>query len=392
MKRYNPGVPGSVTKDGWAAPPLSELIVRAPQGAAPHAVDGPDRVVAELLAVRTPSGRFLVPADDPAASARTLRSYNRLRPRRVRTGRAAIGWALRFGAAGRLTEPRRLTAPEGAAVLLDHLAAVLGEPRVVFAATEQGGSGFLTPVLQLFRPDGTPAGFAKVGWDRVTAAMIRTEADALTLAAATVWPDLRVPAVRWHGSWEGLEILVTAPMPARVRRLRPTELPPIEPLRAVAELDGPLLHTPVVESSYWADACSIAANASAAGRADLATHLEQVAREHGMVTLEFGRWHGDWVEWNLAKAGGALWAWDWAYSAPGVPFGFDLLQFFHLRHRILRGEEAPVALEHAAADATPGLEQLGLHGDDRRAVVALHRVEVLLREERARLVREELTT
>jgi hypothetical protein len=381
-------VPGAATNDGWAAPPLSELIVRTrtgePHPATPDAAGAPaTRVVADLLAVRGAAGRFLVPAAPRGTAARSLLSYNRLRPRKVRTVRAAMGWAMRAGAGGLLSEPRQIVAPTDAAVLLDRLATVLDEPRVVFAATEKGGSGFVTPVLQLFSPDGRPIGFAKIGWDPVTTAMIRTEGEALALARGASLRSVSVPDVRWCGEWEGLALLVTAPMPARARRLRPSELPPIAPLRDVAELDGPLTRRRVVDAPYWDDATATAAIATDAGRPDLARVLDTVAAEHGARELAFGRWHGDWVEWNLATAAHHLYAWDWAYSAPDVPFGFDLLQFFHLRHRVLREEAPDVALAHAAADAAPGLRELGVPDDEVRAVTALHRIEVLLREERA---------
>ena len=81
-------------------------------------------------------------------------------------------------------------------------------------------------------------------------------------------------------------------------------------------------------------------------------------------------------------------AWDWAYAAADVPIGFDLLQFFHLRHRNLRGVPLETALVHAAIDAAPGLRALGLDADAISAVTALHRIEVGLREERARQERE----
>jgi hypothetical protein len=152
-------------------------------------------------------------------------------------------------------------------------------------------------------------------------------------------------------------------------------------------LDGPLVRQPVTASSYWDDALATAVDEREAGRDELTRHLDTVARDFGDTELTFGRWHGDWVEWNLARAGNDLWVWDWAYSAPDVPFGFDLLQFFHLRHRVLREEPAGVALSHAATEADPGLGRLGIPADERRAVVALHRAEVLLREERARQAR-----
>ena len=305
----------------------------------------PARVVADLLSVRGAAGRFLVPGDSRTTAARSLLSYNRLRPLRVRAVRAAMGSTLRLGAGGLISEPRQMVAPPDAPVLLDHLASVLDVPRVVFAATEKGGSGFVTPVLQLFTPDGRNVGFAKIGWDAVTDAMIRTEADALERAARAGWDSVSVPEVVWHGEWEDLSLLVTAPMPRTVRRLRPSELPPISPLLDVALLDGPTQRHRVDMSTYWADARATAAHAIDAGRTELADRLDAVAREHEAVELTFGRWHGDWVEWNLARADGRLFAWDWAYSAPDVPFGFDLLQFFHLRHRVLREAPPAVALD-----------------------------------------------
>jgi hypothetical protein len=388
---YNHDVPGSATKDGWAAPPLSELIVRSRDGDALHTeADGARRVVAELLAVRGPAGHFLVPAESNRTAARSVLSYNRLRPLRVRAARAAIGAVLRSGAGRLISEPRQIVADAGAVDLLDHLCTVLDEPRLVFAGTEKGGSGFVTPVLQLFTPDGRNVGFAKIGWDPVTTAMIHSEADSLELAGRARWSTVFVPEVRWRGSWEGLELLVTAPMPKRARRLRPSELPPVEPLLEVVTLDGAPTRGPVRESSYWADAIATSEIATREGRPRLGEHLHAVATRHGALELAFGRWHGDWVEWNLGQAHGRLYAWDWAYSAPDVPFGIDLLQFFHLRHLVLRGEEPEPALTHAAADAQPGLEQLGLSTDERSAVIALHRAEVLLREERAHQARDGL--
>lgn len=394
--RYNQSVPGAGTNDGWAAPPLSDLIVRSPASGALHphptetetvteteAFGAPARVVADLRSLRGAAGRFLVPGESRTGAARSLLSYNRLRPWRVRTVRAAMGWTLRLGAGGLLSEPRQIVAPPGAAVLLDHLASVLGVPRVVFAATEKGGSGFVTPVLQLFTPDGRNVGFAKIGWDAVTDAMIRAEADALERAARAGWDSVSVPEIVWHGEWDDLSLLVTAPMPRGVRRLRPSELPPIPPLLDVALLDGPTQRHRIDTSAYWNEACAIAARAADAGRSALAEQLDAVAREHEAVELTFGRWHGDWVEWNLARADGRLFAWDWAYSASDVPFGFDLLQFFHLRHRVLREAPPAVALTRAADDARPGLRQLGIPDDEVGAVVALHQAEVLLREERA---------
>jgi hypothetical protein len=348
---------------------------------------GPERVVADLAAVTGGAGEFLVPTTSRRAAVASLRSYNRLRPARVRAARAALATAFRVGAGRAVSRPRRLTAPSGSALLLEHLATVLDEPALVFAGTEKGGSGFVTPVLQLFAPSGRCVGFAKIGWDPVTDAMIRAEADTLDLVARVGLRTVGVPQVAWRGRWEELELVVTAPMPGDVHRFAASELPPVAPLRDVAALDGPLTTVAVRDSGYWAAAIDTATALARAGDADLAAELERIDARFGMVELDFGRWHGDWVEWNLARSRGRTFAWDWAYSAPAVPFGFDLLQFFHLRHRNLRGATPEAALDLAARDATSGLATLGLGREARAAVTSLHRLEVSLRATRAALAR-----
>jgi hypothetical protein len=386
----------------WAAPPLADLLARpaATPGAAADATTSaavtspavtspagsPDAVVAEVAAVRGGLGEFLAPTARRAAAA-SLLSYNRLRPARVRAARAGLAAAFRVGAGGLVSRRRTLRAPATHARLLAHLATVLDEPDLVFAGTEKGGSGFVTPVLQLFTPTGRCIGFAKIGWDPVTVGMIRTEADALARVAEVGLRSVGVPELAWRGPWLDLELVVTRPMPRSARRLPARDLPPVAPLLDVAALDGPVERRPVRSARYWTDAVTTAAAVATAGDRGLADQLERVDARFGAVDLPFGRWHGDWVEWNLARADGRVYAWDWAYSAPGVPVGFDLLQFFHLRHRYVRGATPPVALDLAARDARDGLAELGLDGEQRAAVTALHRIEVELREQRAAIAR-----
>jgi hypothetical protein len=364
-----------------AAPPIGELVVGPGSGP-------PERVVANLRSVRTPGGRFLVPDASPRAAARSLLAYNRLRPRKVRATRAALAALAGTGATRLTARPVEIRAPRDAPLLLDHLAAELGEPALLFATTEQAGRGFQTPMLQLFTPAGQPVGFAKVGWDAVTAGLVDTEADMLRRAAALT--TVRVPEVRWHGRWNDLTVLVTAPMPAGVHRLPAAQLPPLAPLPEIAALDRPLHRQAIASSAYWAAARATAAAAD--GDPALAAEVEAIEAEAGAAEVAFGRWHGVWVEWNLATDHGALWCWDWAYSAPDVPYGFDALQFFFLRHRNVHHLPDAAALDRAAADAAPALARLGLDADERRAVTRVHRIELALRFARAAQARARTTT
>jgi hypothetical protein len=382
---YNPPVTAAGTPSVRAAPPIRDLVVGAGTGPA-------DRVVARLWSVRTGGGRFLVPAGSRRAAASSLRSFNRLRPRRVRGRRAVLGTLAAAGATRLVARPVEVRAPRDAPRLLDHLAAVLGEPDLVFATTEQAGRGFQTPMLQLFSPAGRPVGFAKLGWDDVTAGLVDTEAAALALVATARPATFRSPAVLWHGRWEGLAVLVTAPMPAAARRLPASGLPPFEPLHEVATLDGLLRARTVTDSAWWHAARATAAATVALGDPTLEQAVAATETAVAGADLTFGRWHGDWVEWNLATADGELYAWDWAYSAPDVPFGFDVLQFFFLRHRNVDGAPDAVALDRAAVDAAPALARLGLDDDARRVLAAVHRLEFPLRFARAALRRAAAAT
>lgn len=366
-------------------PDLHRLLVRPGRDSLPH--PGPERTVVPFVALRGPAGRFLVPTLSRRSAARSLLAYNRLRPRRVRATRALMAAGLGLGLGPLLGRSRVLTAGPDADVLLDLLANVLGERQVAFAGTDRACTEFVTPVLQLFTPAGKCVGFAKLGWDRVTRAMIDNEADALRRVGAAHTTHVHVPELAWHGRWHELSVLVTAPMPPRVTRRR-AELPvPIEPLHEIACVDGRLDRTTVGRSAYLEAATTTAWASAGANRPALADRLATVEAACGDLVLDFGRWHGDFVEWNLGTDHGRLFAWDWAYSAPRVPLGFDAMHFSFLRHEVLGGISRAQASKLAAEEAAPALHALGLDDDAQRAVVMLHRLEVELRDTRAWLDR-----
>ena len=71
------------------------------------------------------------------------------------------------------------------------------------------------PVLQVFDLDGRLLGYAKVGHNELTAALVRREAAALASIGAQAPQWFRVPRLIDHGQWGGLDILVTSPLVAR---------------------------------------------------------------------------------------------------------------------------------------------------------------------------------
>ncbi len=153
-------------------------------------------------------------------------------------------------------------------------------------------------------------------------------------------------------------------------------------LREVAALDGPIATHAVRNSPWWQQIVGSARSldAQAPGLADALGRLDI---EVGAVELPFGRWHGDWVAWNMAEAPDGLYVWDWEYSRPGRPFGFDLLHFSFQDAFVARSQPLLRAFADAATRATAGLRRLGLDADTQAALRRLHRLEVRLRAENA---------
>jgi hypothetical protein len=161
----------------------------------------------------------------------------------------------------------------------------------------------------------------------------------------------------------------------------------VDPLAEIAAIDAPAAPEQISGSDYLRAATETGFVAASLGRRDVLRRAEKIDEEFGAVTVTFGRWHGDWVPWNLGRSGGALFAWDWAYSAPAVPLGFDALHFATIPAEVLRGASRAEAAAHAAEVSAPALRTLGLDGDQVRAVTALHRLELELRDTRAWLLR-----
>ncbi|MET7668474.1 hypothetical protein [Micromonospora luteifusca] len=303
--------------------------------------------------------RFLLPLGAPRATAASLLAYNALRPWKVRAVRAALGVLARVGAMDLAPFPRlTVSLPDEVAadevLLAGQLGAALGGPVVYAACGVRPPDPNHKPTLQLFAPDGRALGYAKIGWNGATRALVTAEAAALReLAAATRAPDHpAAPRLLAETAAGGQTVALVEPLPPAVRGVAAGAPPRIAALLAVArrgsppEPPRPLAGSPfllrlTVEAERAAASAPVGARAVAA--------VAALARRHGGTAVEFGHWHGDWVPWNLGVHAGRLVAWDWEHSGPGVPLGFDLAHDAFQRALVLRG--APAAAAALAVDA-----------------------------------------
>lgn len=350
--------------------------------------------LAEQFAV-LPAGAgrsFMVSLAARAGASSALTSYNALRSPRRRLARSVIGLGLRTGLAQPLLTTRIDVgtavgaAPEQLAtdLLSEHLRRLLRRGPVVMAVG--GGSGpYRKPVLQVFSTDGTPLGYVKVGWNDWTRDAVRREAAALRACAARPM-GFGVPALLQHCSWGDLDLLVTAPLPAGVRRQRTgSRLPAPSMLREISELSQSYVGE-LATSPWWAGlrARITSGVADAAARARLAQVADRIEGSQGRAVLEFGTWHGDLVPWNLARLGRRLYAWDWESSAPDAPVGFDALHFHFQAAFVGRRRPLEEAVALAERKARPALAALGVTADNHHLIATLHLLELAVRHEEAR--------
>ncbi|WP_426571198.1 hypothetical protein [Aquihabitans sp. McL0605] len=291
------------------------------------------------------SDRFLVPVGFPDATAEACLAYLGLRDARTRVTRGAVGLALKARLA-RVVIGRELTAATGPGSLLAHLDDLLHDPDEEPGLAVGVGLGSIDevwkPTLQVFRPDGTPAAFVKIGLGPVADRLVATEAATLRAWARDPDPRLVVPDLIAETTWDGIRIAVVAPLPADVRRL-PLGAPSAW---AVRQLDGTTTATPF-DAPWWTDRRTACADQPAVDRL-----LDRVAERHDGDEHEWARWHGDWVPWNLARCHRGLVAWDWEYSEPGAPVGLDEVHGAYQHARVVQGRPIAEALTTARRGAT----------------------------------------
>ena len=226
------------------------------------------------------------------------------------------------------------------------------------------------PTLRLFERTGEAVGFAKVGWSDATNEVVRNEASALK-AVQDRLQLLRVPRLAAADVWQGREFAVVAPLPAGVRAYaqEPSSTPELllDIVRAGHQTRGPLS-----SSGY---AASLRAELERAMPTVPEPALVLVAWLDRLVArddeLGFGRWHGDFVPWNLGRTREGVVAWDWEYSEPEVPVGFDVVHW-HFQRRIA-APDGKLAEAVSTADSEAGrLVALGVEPSSTGLVTSLY--------------------
>jgi hypothetical protein len=307
--------------------------------------------------------RLLVPADLPGSS----NMLRRLAPRRTGLGavRGLLERSVQSRAFSLVGWPiLRVPGTDPTADSIEtHLAGCFGRPvRVgVMLGTRRVNQ---KPVLQVFDTDGGLLGYAKVGHNDLTAALVRHEADSLTRIAQYRPQSFRAPRLIHHGHWSGLEIIAISPLVGDARTPLVPRSARARAMREVALLGG-TTRLLLTQSGFWRrlrhDVAALSDAPAGERLARLVGAIEDVHRGD-LVTL--GGWHGDWSRWNMNVGGGVVQIWDWERYDADVPVGFDGLHF--VAHAIRPGHGDLQRQEQTFLRSVPSaLDELGVQAAER---------------------------
>lgn len=316
--------------------------------------------------------RLLISSGSRRGTARALAAFQGLRFPVARLGRQALAAAAVVGVPlgrDRLTVERRPgTDPSNDPI--SHMERVIGEPLLVVLGVRTGANAKAT--LQMFDCAGVPRGYAKLAWNPLTSAYVRTETTVLTQLQGGR-DGVRVPKVVTSGEVGGHPYLVTSPLPGDVRRPVRGSRPSIGELHQIAPFSrrdraGATAHLGALAERLHA-VPRVEASVPLVGQA---LRLHRALLELTLQIPVATRWHGDLVPWNTARdTDGTLWVWDWETAEADAVCGLDVL------HWVLNTDRRSVddpggGLAAAVSSARPELTAMGAGPRESAAIAAVY--------------------
>jgi hypothetical protein len=374
-------------------PDDEHAVLRIVLGSSAHEPEGTVVDAFAILPGRT-RPRFLVPVGSRRVASAALRVYNDAQRPTTRVARAILGAAMAIGMAQRIFRDRLFViASDGVdertleqASVVRHLAGVLRVADLQAAILFRRSTPNRKPILQLIDPEGRSIAFVKIGWNELTRTLVRNEGTILHAFAERPPETFVVPTLLDAGAWHDLETLAVSPLPNRFWTGHTEGELPVAATREIATADG-CHRTSLASSEYHTllrgrleRLAEPSASPTAASASDL---LDAIVEEAGDIPLSFGRWHGDWAPWNMARVKGALYVWDWERSGGPVPLGFDALHFaFQTAMRTL-DRDAGASLSRILPTTVATWVALGFDEATRPVTLALYLLEIFVRYEEA---------
>lgn len=304
---------------------------------AESAVSPPWRRLRTLSIVGSPGRPSLLVENAPRdALYRSLTAYGGLRKWQPRLGRALLA---AVGACGLPISRRQIhldtRVSHPSAGRLDPLGVIeraMQQPVLMHLGVRTGDNAKAT--AQLFSRDGTPAGYAKIGWSDLTATFVRTEENRLVRLQGQAG-DVGTPAVLCSGEVHGMPYMVTEPLPSGVRQLNHPDqaelisMATLSQIDRVAEVGSSRRLVRLMDRMSERQRAPLFAR-SAGPLVELSRRLLRTSTRVPILHFD----HGDLVPWNACKdPSGAIWLWDWEVSEEDTVAGTDIVHWLvHALH------------------------------------------------------------
>jgi hypothetical protein len=231
------------------------------------------------------------------------------------------------------------------------------------------------PVVRAVAGSGKILSVAKLGWDDLTAQLVKTEGEALRRVQRCEFDSIVVPATIDRHDWRSNQLLVVSALPID-ERVVPSgnPEPTMASLAEVSSLDRATVSS-ITETSFWER---------------IVTRVNDVARFDQFVDvateLDIGGSHGDWSPWNTqALRDGRLLVWDWERYATDVPVGLDVVHFLFQVERFIEKRNPAMARPHVIDQARLLLPKLDVSPDLAGHLTDLYLIEALARNDESSL-------
>lgn len=276
---------------------------------------------------------YLIPLNSRRAAIKSLDLYN-AKSLKARLAKWCLGVGLGLGigqGALRKVELRRRSQAAGAsreAVLLDHVAELLGREDVLMAVSLGTPGPHRKPVLLALTTGGKTLAYVKVGSNDITNALVQHEADVLAHLAGAGFNSFDVPRVVHAGWWHGRYVCVQSP-PSEGRVIRASERLMRRYVNIPMELAT--FHVrllPLTESGFWKRLQrQVEQVSNVSYRAPLDRGLHRVAQALDGERLRFHLAHGDFAPWNMKVFEDTIVLFDWEHAREGASPAWDVFHF-----------------------------------------------------------------
>lgn len=336
------------------------------------------RATDELSLIALPNARrprLILPSRPKKVAARAIRNYKASATGRQLVVTRTLAAMARLGVLGVL--PNRLTVTSSRQSIDRRISTLLGT-HVHIAVYIGPDRAVQKPILQVIDTNGNTLAFAKLSTRALTRALIRHEAESLTLLQSLGLREFGTPRVLAHTTWHDSELLIQSAIQpgdsaVRLRKKLPgatTELMGCLGITEQPWLSGEYRQSLVerlmhLEHNYHAP--------------QLQRLLVGLDARLARGPIRLGAWHGDWGPWNMTTTSDQLIAWDWEHFQSGVALGLDAAHFDLSELTTAHGRPMTEAFQLLVRGEFPGLVAELKELPARDVLFSLYLLEISLR-------------